>query len=319
MPNPTGVNAPTYTTDNKAVNNNIALAAAFLPILDEVYKVSARTSILDFANERVRFIGGNTVSLYRTTMNGLGNYNRNQGFLTGDVNGSWENMTLTQDRGRSFLVDVMDNEESLGMAFGTLAGEFTRLHTVPEVDAYRFAKYASTPGISQGTPADLTAALGMPNLISEAEYVLSEAEVPEEGRILFTSENAYRYLKDGVTRIVTNDERGINHAIEYFDDMRVVRVPQARFYTAITLLDGITSGQEIGGFTPAAGAYPINFMIIHPSAVVQVLKHLEPRIFSPEVNQSADAWLYQYRIYHDAFVEENKAVGIYLHRAATAV
>ena len=291
-----------------------------MPILDEVYKASSKTSILDTANERVRFIGSDTVNLYTMSLDGLGNYSRNAGFVTGSVTGGWEPYKLTQDRGRSFMVDVMDNDETMGMAFGTLAGEFIRTQVTPEIDAYRFAKYAGTSGISSGTPADITVGTtDVPTLIQEAETVMGDDEVPEEGRILFISETAYAGLKDKITRYVQNGERGIETAIDYYDGMRVIKVPKGRFNTGITLNDGLSAGETKGGFTvPASTSYPINFMIIHPSAVVQIAKHVVPRIFSPEVNQSADAWKFDYRIYHDAFVENNKVAGIYLHRAATA-
>lgn len=187
-----------------------------------------------------------------------------------------------------------------------------------EVDAYRFAKMASATGISTATPADLTSITTPAADVMAGETQLSEDEVPEEGRILFVSEGFYGLLRDNVTRIVTNDETGINHAIEYFDGMRVIRVPQSRFYTGITQYDGTTAGQEAGGYIPKTGDYDINFMIVHPSAVLSVVKHAVPRIFAPAVNQSADAYLVQYRIYHDLFVLNNKVDGIYLHRAATA-
>ena len=291
-----------------------------MPILDEVYKASSKASILDTANERVRFIGSDTVNLYTMSLDGLGNYSRNAGFVTGSVTGSWEPYKLTQDRGRSFMVDVMDNDETMGMAFGTLAGEFIRTQVTPEIDAYRFAKYAGTSGISSGTPADITVGTtDVPTLIQEAETIMGDDEVPEEGRILFISETAYAGLKDKITRYVQNGERGIETAIDYYDGMRVIKVPKGRFNTGITLNDGLSAGETKGGFTvPASTSYPINFMIIHPSAVVQIAKHVVPRIFSPEVNQSADAWKFDYRIYHDAFVENNKVAGIYLHRATTA-
>ena len=291
-----------------------------MPILDEVYKASSKTSILDTANERVRFIGSDTVNLYTMSLDGLGNYSRNAGFVTGSVTGGWEPYKLTQDRGRSFMVDVMDNDETMGMAFGTLAGEFIRTQVTPEIDAYRFAKYAGTSGISSGTPADITVGTtDVPSLIQEAETIMGDDEVPEEGRILFISETAYAGLKDKITRYVQNGERGIETAIDYYDGMRVIKVPKGRFNTGITLNDGLSAGENKGGFTvPASTSYPINFMIIHPSAVVQIAKHVVPRIFSPQVNQSADAWKFDYRIYHDAFVENNKVAGIYLHRAATA-
>ena len=291
-----------------------------MPILDEVYKASSKTSILDTANERVPFIGSDPVNLYTMSLAGLGNYSRNAGFVTGSVTGGWEPYKLTQDRGRSFMVDVMDNDETMGMAFGTLAGEFIRTQVTPEIDAYRFAKYAGTSGISSGTPADITVGTtDVPSLIQEAETIMGDDEVPEEGRILFISETAYAGLKDKITRYVQNGERGIETAIDYYDGMRVIKVPKGRFNTGITLNDGLSAGETKGGFTvPASTSYPINFMIIHPSAVVQIAKHVVPRIFSPQVNQSADAWKFDYRIYHDAFVENNKVAGIYLHRAATA-
>lgn len=301
-------------------NNTFTYAQDFLPILDEVYKISSRSSILDTANERVRFIGADTVNLYTTSMDGLGDYSRNAGFVTGSVTGAWEPYKLSQDRGRSFMVDVMDNDETMGMAFGTLTGEFIRTKVTPEIDAYRFAKYAGTSGISQATPADIEiGTTDMPALIQEAETVMGDDEVPEEGRILFISETGYAALKDKITRMVLNGERGVETAVDYYDGMRVIKVPKGRFNTGITLNDGISSGEANGGYTvPASTSYPINFMIIHPWAVMQVVKHVVPRIFSPEVNQSADAWKFDYRIFHDCFVENNKVAGIYLHRGATA-
>ena len=103
--------------------------------------------------------------------------------------------------------------------------------------------------------------------------------------------------------------------------MRIIRVPQARFATAITLYNGTAGGQQTGGFViPTNGsAYNINFMVVHPSAVIKVAKHVLPRIFTPQQYQQADAWKFDYRIYHDVFVEENKVKGIYLHRTTTAI
>lgn len=298
--------------------NTIALAQNFLPMLDEVYKAASRTSILDATH--VDIVNANTVKVYKTSMDGLGDYSRNGGFTDGDVNGTWETMTLTKDRGRSFQVDAMDDEETIGMAFGTLAGEFIRTKVVPEVDAYRFAKMASATGISKATAANVTiGTTDVPGLIDEGERQMNEDEVPYENRILFISESAYAGLKAKVVRTTMNGENGIDKDILTYSTMRVIRVPQSRFYTAITMRDGKTSGQEAGGYVGTSGAYPINFMIVHPSAVCQVLKHVKPRIFAPDVNQKADAWKFDYRVYHDTFVYENKVKGIYLHTAETAL
>lgn len=298
--------------------NSIALAQKFVPMLDEVYKAASKTSILDAT--QVEFVNANTVKVFKTSMDGMGNYGRNSGFVDGSVVGAWETMELTKDRGRSFMIDAMDDDETIGMAFGTLAGEFIRTKVVPEVDAYRFAKLAGVSGISTATDDITIGTTDVAALIDEGERQMNEDEVPQEGRILFISEGAYAGLKAKVTRSTHNGENAIDKDIVTYSTMRVIRVPQSRFYTAITLYDGTTSGQTSGGYIGTASTgYKINFMIVHPSAVCQVLKHVKPRIFSPDVNQKADAWKFDYRVYHDIFVYDNKKKGIYLHKGSTAL
>lgn len=298
--------------------NSIALAQKYLPLLDEIYKAESKSAILDSTN--VKFLNANTIQVFKTSMDGLGNYDRNTGFVPGDVTGTWESMTLQRDRGRTFMIDRMDNEETIDMAFGTLVGEFLRTKVVPEIDAYTFAKLAGWSGIDAGTAADVTiGTTDVPGLIDEATRSMGENEVPKAGRLLFISESAYAGLRAKIVRTVMNDVRGINREIDTYDEMPVIRVPQSRFYTAVTLYDGKTSGQTAGGYIGTTGAYKINFMIVHPSAIVKATKHVLPRIFTPDENQTADAWKFDYRVYHDTFAYANKVKGIYLHRGATAL
>jgi len=298
--------------------NDITLAQKYLPILDEVYKASARSSVLDAQD--VRFVNANTVQLFKMSMDGLANYNRSTGFVTGDVEGKWEDMVLSQDRGRAFIIDSMDNEETIGMSFGKLAGEFIRTKVAPEIDAYTFAELAGTASIL-GTNADLTVGTDDVSLLIEnATEAMDAEEVPDTGRVIFMSEKCYNAMKQKIDRTLAN-ENGVNTNVESYNGMRIIRVPQARFNTGITLYNGTTGGQETGGFViPTDGsAYNINFMVVHPSAVIKVAKHVLPRIFTPQQYQQADAWKFDYRIYHDVFVEENKVKGIYLHRTASAI
>lgn len=301
------------TTMAAPVANSISLATKFLPILDEVYKRNSVTSVLDTANERVNFIGAQTAKIFKVDVDGLGNYNRNAGFVPGSSDGTWEPLTLEQDRGRSFSIDVMDNDESLGMALASTLGEFERVQVVPEIDAYRIAKYAASAGST--ATATLSASDDVADLIQTAEAVLDDKEVPVEGRILFINPNIYKFLKGDITRFTENGDPNVNGNIEVYDNMRVIRVPSARFNTQITLAQP-TTASSAGGFS--ATGVDINFMIVHPSAVLQVIKHQIPRLFSPEVNQEADAWKLNYRVYHDCWVLANKTYGIYVHKKAAA-
>ena len=180
----------------------------------------------------------------------------------------------------------MDNDETLGMAMASTLGEFEKTRVVPEVDAYRFAKFATNAGST--VTGTLSSSDNIADLIQNAEAYMDDAEVPYEGRILFVNPTIYGYLKGDITRYVQNAEGNVNNEIEIYNNMRVVRVPSARFNTQVTLASP-TGASSTGGYTTSG--QDINFMIVHPSAVIQVIKHIIPRVFSPEVNQEADAKL----------------------------
>lgn len=289
--------------------NSIALAAKFLPILDEIYKKASLTAELDALTKPVDFGGANEVKIFKTSLVGLGNYGRNTGYPVGDVTGTWETLQLTKQRGREFNVDRMDNEESLGMAFGTLVGEFMRTHVIPEVDATRFAIWATGAGQEVAEPAVL-AANSVLAAIDAGIAALDAAEVPSEGRVLYVSDSVWNMLKGAVTRSLAN-ENVADRRLTTLDGVPVRMVPQTRFKTAITLNAGASA--NAGGFTAAEGALDINFLLLHRTAREQATKLALPKIFDPDTNQDMDAWKFQFRLYHDAWVYQNKANGIYLH------
>lgn len=291
--------------------NTIGLAADYLPLLDELYAAESKTAILDTLAERVQFTGVNTVNLFTLDPVGMANYDRNAGYVPGDVDGTWVPYVLETDRGRSYQIDYLDNEESRGMAFGGLFSTVEKQHIIPEVDAYRFAQYAAAATVANGNLVNETLTAGAATVasIDLATATMDDAEVPYEGRILFVSPTTYRFLKGGITRMVMNRDDNVNYNVEMYNDMRVITVPSKRFHTAITL-NAPTTAAAAGGYT--AGGQAINYMIVHPSAVLQVMKHYVPRIFMPEQNIEADAYRVQPRFAHGAWVKTNKKQGIFV-------
>ena len=286
--------------------NSIELASKFLPVIDDIYKAESATTALD--TQTMDFGGVNEVKVLKVSTTGLGDYSRSTGYPKGDVTAGWETMKLSEERGKEISVDRMDNEETLGMVFGSVTGNFMREWVIPELDAYRFAKYASTAGISSAAAAALTKD-DIITAIDEATAEMDGNEVPQEGRILYVNSDLKAALNSALARQWSSDGE-VNTVLSGYNGMKIIYVPKTRFYTKITLNDGSSAW---GYAKDGTDGKAINFMMIHPSAVVQTKKFSLPKIFTPDENQKMDAWLFQFRLYHDCFVYDNKKSGVYLH------
>lgn len=297
--------------------NSIAKFKKYVPLLDEVYKNAALTSVLD-SDDSLATEGANAneIIIPKIDMDALGDYDRNSGYTNGDVTMTNETVKFNYERGRMFTVDAMDNEETAGLAYGKLASEFIRTKVAPEGDAFRFATYAGVSGISKvSAGATLSTGADVISALRTATNKMDEDEVPYENRYLFITPT----LKGLVDDLDTTKSKEV---LSRFS--QIILVPQTRFYTAIDMLDGKTTGEEKGGYKRHAkgsesgdtNGADINFMVIHKDAVMQYNKHIAPKVITPEQNQTADGWKFGYRKYGLADVYENKVAGIYLHHKA---
>ena len=295
--------------------NNITLFKKYTSLLDEVYQNASVTSMLDMNGAMVRMgTNANEIVVPKISMDGLGDYSRNSGYAQGSVTLTNETVKFNYDRGRRFTVDAMDDEETAGVAFGSLSSEFIRTKAAPEQDAFRFATYAGVSGISAATPASLSDAAAVLAALIASQNKMDEDEVPTTERYLFITPTLYNLVQN----IDTTKSKAVMDSFA-----AVTKVPQTRFYTAIDLKDGIDHTGESGadetggGFAKASGGKNINFMVIHKPAVIQFNKHVVNKIITPEQNQTSDGWMFFYRSYGLADVYENKLAGIYLHAATT--
>ena len=315
--------------------NMIELVTKYLPVLDAQYKMESRSAILDVAPEFVQATrDAKKIKIAKVRVDGLADYSRNAGFVAGTTDLTWEEREFTQDRGRAIQVDDMDNEETFGMAFGRLAGTFQREKVIPEIDAYRFASYYQ----KAATHLEFTVTSGaILNLIDDFDSYMDDNEVPEEGRILFVAPHVYKLMINDpvLSKHITVDgvdDKTVNKKFYYYDGHLIIKVPSTRFYTEIELLDGTTSGQTEGGYKPAAGAKPIGMLMVQRDAVIQLVKRRIARVWAPTkeqaagtdgVNPNADAWKFDFRVYHDAWVMDNKIAGlagaIIINHTVTAV
>ena len=258
--------------------NAIELFKQYIAMLDEIYKLEAKTNVLDGANELVRQgANANELVIPMIDMDGLANYSRSSGYVNGSVDFNFE----------------------------TVKCKFVRTKVIPELDAFRISKYASLTDISTVEAADLATGADVVKALRAATTKMNNDEVPEANRVLF--------IETGLKGLVDDlDTTKSKEVLTKFS--QIVEMPQNRFYTGIKQLSG-GSSEEKGGYTRATGANNINFMVVEKSAAIQFAKRVNSKIISPEQNQDADAYKYGYRQVAIADAYKNKRAGIYLHKS----
>jgi hypothetical protein len=290
--------------------NSYSFPVAYANMLDRIYKYGSVTAVLEAANTKYRFseVDAKTIYLQKISLQGLADYTRDTGYGSGDIGITWGAHTMAVDRSKKFILDVLDAREAY-LQIAQIGAEFMRTKVVPEIDAYRFHKICSLCSV------DTTGTLTWDTVIAAintGSKTLDDAEVPKEGRVLFVSNETYQNMKKSgefnKTIIVTNNSGNINTEIATYDGMVIIPVPSTRFYTIFDF-----ANTSAGGFTVNASGKAINFMIVYAPEIIAVIKHMAPKIVNPEVNQTADGWIYGFRIYHDLFIAENKLTGVYVH------
>jgi hypothetical protein len=320
-------------------------------VIDEVYKQGAKTSDLDYTGILVEATkDAKTFRIAKRALEGLGDYkpaNAGSGYPSRDVSMSYETHTFSQDRGAKMEVDYQDELESGNTMVGhkgieevgniysdkmtNLIAQFEREKVVTEVDAYTFAVLSDKAGTT-ATPATLTASTVKAAVDSAIEN-LNEKEVIEENRILYFSNEVYTYFKNADLFDYNLDSRGSNNnqidtRVASYDGIKIIKVPRSRFFTKIDIFDGVTAGQEAGGYAKATAGLDINFLLVNTNAIAKITKQDQYRIWSPTqdlvsqtgsigVWQDSNSFTMQYRRYYDVFVWEQKVDGIYLHNKAS--
>ena len=326
---------------------------------DEVYVAESRSSVLDGEKDFLKFTGTKTVKVAKYQGAGLKNYGRanvpvegryaafdsqdiaggfqgsatassidmdaqGYGYPVGDMALTWEEFTISVDRAIQLRIELMDDEETDGLAVAMALKETNRVQVVPEVDAFVFSKLAANAGLTNTTNiADPVAGqLGYTvngpiyhlNLAFEA---LDNAEVPAERQIIFCStsfRNKLRMTNELIRTLDVGEKKdGIKFSIEEYEGRKLITVPNSRFRTNISLLN---SGN--GGYAWGAGSQQIDFIVCDPSKIAHVVKYEHVKTFGPGVVQDFDGYKINVRIYHDLFVLDNKRVGVYVHTSNVA-
>jgi len=264
----------------------INLASKYSSVVDERF---ARESLSNYGfNTDYEWVGVDTVNVYSIDTVEMNDYVRSGANRYGtpeELEDSLQTLTLSQDRAFTFTIDKGNDQEQLNIkGAGEALARQLRERTIPEIDIYRFATIAANAGHLDDVAITPSNAYSK---FLEAQQALTDALVPEGGRIASVSSTYYRLLQ--LSGFITDSDAGqalrIIGAVGKVDNVPIVRVPTQ--------------------YLPEGA----NFLLWHPRAacapvtIAEFKIHVDP----PGLNGN----LCEGRVRHDAFVLESKAASIF--------
>lgn len=258
----------------------------------------------------VEYRGGKYIMMTTMETDGLGDYDRELGYPRGLVQGAKMQYELTMDRGREFLIDVADNDETgFLLSAANVMTSFQRDWVIPEIDSFRYAKlYQDIVTNNPGAVSSINVpAASITDTLAD-DIADIEDKVGAMPFVIIMSGKTRKFFGREFIRQLDYTTLGTGQfrtQVNSLDGHPLVVVPSARLKTEYEFFNGISTGQEIGGFAPTAGAQDILWMIIPAGGPMPVAKIDTMRVFDPMTFQDAHAWKVDYRIFHDIWVFPN--------------
>lgn len=287
--------------------NSIEAVALFQQACDQQMIEGSTSGWMEANAGQVKYSGGRDVKIPTLSTDGLGDYDRNEGYPRGKVSLAYQTKTMNMDRGVQFLLDRVDVDESGFIANATATmSTFQSENVIPEVDAYRYSKLykaISAAGNSKAySPAASTILSMLKNDITAVQNICGAAELViimpyTIADILDSTDKLQRQINVGNFR-----QGGIDINVKTLNGNPIIRVPSARMYSDYNFL----SGETKFGFEKTEDAKLINWIVCPRSAPIAVSKTDSIKIFDPQTTQGADAWLIEFRKFYDLWVKENQ-------------
>ncbi len=285
--------------------NTLEFASKFAGELDKRLIQDAQTGFFADNALKSKFVGAKTVIIPDMQLQGLANYDRDNGFTGGSIAINNTSYTLTMDRARSFMLDPVDADET-GVAnlTGQILKDFVKYHVSPEVDSYVLSKLSSL-AIERGNTVTVNSAKpyqAFTSLLTEAREKAGysrELICFLEGRFMAAFENSTEFSR----QITVSDfkQGDVNLKVKSINGITLIPVTSERMKSAYTF-----NADGEGGFTPTEDAVNVQMILMPKNAAHLIRKHEAIRIFSPSENINADAYKFDYRLFYDILVKKSE-------------
>ncbi len=285
------------------MSNIIGYTNKYAPELDKMIVQEAKTGFMADSKFTAEFTGARTVNLPEVNFDGLGSYDRANGYSKGEANLTYTPYTLSMERSKQLVIDAQDADETgMPSLAGKMVGEYTRTKVNPEIDAYNISKLYGIASENNHKRAfnEETAVADMLAAINDAEaangYTNDKMVAlvdPVMYAALMTSNDLQRAI------VVGDFEQGsANLKVKELNGCAIIPVAADRMKTEYDF------GES--GFAAKESAGNIRAVIMPKSAASLVKKVDKVDIFTPEEVQDMDAYKINFRLYYDCFVTNQK-------------
>lgn len=274
------------------------LAAAHLKVIDEAFTTESKTDIISNKGPvRLDFNGKKSVTIYRVDTVAETDYVRNGANRFGalvELGTGEQTFTLSQDKAFTFTVDQGNLEDSMMVQEATKAAKRqVREVSVPTTDIYRLATLANYAVTNSQSATNALAYNDIYSKVLVQQAALTDAEVPEEGRVLFITATNLNLLKR---------------------DPEFNRACDTNYADKKKGIVGMVDGTKIVVCPSSYYIANFGFMIVHEEVLVSPTKFDMVRILTDV--QGVHGAVVEGRRYYDAFIPTNKGVAIRLHKTA---
>lgn len=268
----------------------INYATKYSQKVDERFALVAKTA--PAVNKDYDFVGVKSVHVYSIGVAAMNDYSRTGSSRYGtadDLDITDEELTMKKDRSFTFVIDRGNREdtEMVAEAGAALNRQITEV-VAPEIDKYRLAVLAALAG-TKSTPAAITKNNAYSAFL-DANEALTDANVPEAGRICYCSTAFYKAIKQDDAFVKKGDMAQtitINGVVGEVDGVPIIVMPKSYMPTKT------------------------DFIITNPVACTSPMKLQTYKIH--EDPPGISGWLVEGRVYYDAFVLGNKKKAVYRH------
>lgn len=264
-------------------------------------------------NQTIKFVNAKTIQIPRIDVTGMVDVNRDTvGSFTRAVDNDYETKTLGHDREFRTLVDPVDiDEANMAISIANITRVFNDEQKIPEIDKYMASKlFSEFVGFGGTVDVTVPSEANILTIYDSMMEQMDDAEVPQEGRILYVTSAINTILKNAqeMSRYIRVDQNTnrINRNVRSLDDVNIVIVPSSRMKSVYDFTVGAVAD---------VSAVQINMILVHPMSLIAPMKYEFVSLDQPAAT-TGGKYLYYERSYWDVFLIERKVNGVKINAAA---